>query len=237
MNSHDDSQLDSDAPDGDIAVGSRATGEYDDRQLVPGWLAVLVVVLLLAVMGVGGYLVRGLVTTPRYETPEEAEISKWQEAVDSDPSSEEARLSLGFAYQQAERYDDAIAEYDRVLSSEPSDTAALYNKGMSLMVLGRDAEAEEVLWKVMEVDDTHVLAAKGLGEYYAEKGQYRSLIRAVRPAVQVTESAADLQYLMGLAYEKLGRADWSEARYRLALRYYPDMPEAREGLARLGVKP
>lgn len=237
MNQRHDSQLDSDDADVAVAADSQPVAGYDDRQLVPGWLAVLVVVLLLAVMGVGGYLVRGLITTPRYETPEEAEIAKWQEAVESDPSSEQARLSLGFAYQQAERYDDAIAEYDRVLSSEPSDTAALYNKGMSLFVLDRDSEAEEVLWKVMEVDDTHVLAAKALGEYYADKSQYRSLVRAVRPAVQVTESAADLQYLMGLAYEKLGRADWSEARYRLALRYYPDMPEAREGLARLGVKP
>lgn len=209
---------------------------YDERQLVPGWLAVLVVVLLLAVMGVGGYVVRGLVTTPRYKTPEEAEISKWQAAVDSDPSSTEARLSLGFAFQQSELYDEAIAEYDGVLSSEPKDTAALYNKGMSLLALGRDKEAEETLWKVLEVDDTHVLAAKALGEYYASKEQYRSLVRAVRPAVQATESAADLQYLMGLAYEKLGRADWAEARYRLALRYYPDMPEAKEGLDRLGAK-
>jgi hypothetical protein len=55
--------------------------------------------------------------------------------------------------------------------------------------------------------------------------------------VEQNESAADLQYLMGLAYENLGRADWSETRYRLALKYYPDMQEAKEGLERLGVEP
>ena len=115
------------------------------------------------------------------------------------------------------------------------DTAALYNKGIVLLELGRDDDAEEVLWDVLEIDPRHVLAAKALGELYAERREYRSLVAAVRPVVEENPEAADLQYLMGLAYENLGRPDWAEARYRLALQYYPDMREAREGLERLGV--
>jgi len=63
------------------------------------------------------------------------------------------------------------------------------------------------------------------------------LIRAVGPVADTQESSADLQYLMGLAHENLGNPDRAEAYYRLALKYYPDMPEAREGLERLGVAP
>jgi hypothetical protein len=45
------------APDGSAAP--------NEAQLVPTWLAVLVLVLLLAVVGVGGYVIRGFVAGDR----------------------------------------------------------------------------------------------------------------------------------------------------------------------------
>lgn len=206
-----------------------------DDALVPVWLAALVLVLLLAVMGLGGYILAGYVSASGEDTPLGREIAAAEQAVAHAPDDPAAHLALGFAYQQERRFDDALVEYDLVLKYSPQDTAASYNMGMVLFELGRDQEAEERLWDVLEVDETHVLAAKALGEYYAEREEYRSLVVAVRPAVQAHETAADLQYLMGLAYENLNRLDWAEARYRLALTYVPDMEEAHDGLARLGV--
>ncbi len=208
-----------------------------DPQMVPVWLAVLVLVLLLAVMGVGGFALRGLIDRPdRAESGAEMDVAKWEDAVKLNADDLEAHLSLAFAYQQVERYDDALAQYDFVLERTPADTAALFNKGVVLRALGRDDEAESVWWDALEADPGHILAAKSLGELYADKGEYRSLVEAVRPVVQQHESSADLQYLMGLAYEHLGNPQWARARYELALKYYPDMKEAREGLERLGVE-
>lgn len=205
-------------------------------QLVPMWLAAVVLVLLLAVMGVGGFILRGALAGDQSpETPEERDIATWEQAVEATPNDPRAHLSLGFAYQQAELFAEAVTEYDLVLELSPGDPAASYNKGVVLIELGEYDSAEEVLWDVLEADPQHVLAAKALGEFYAERGEYRSLVAAVRPVVEVHESAADLQYLMGLGYENLGRLDWAEARYRLAVKYYPDMPEANEALERLGV--
>ncbi|MHB9004561.1 MAG: tetratricopeptide repeat protein, partial [Coriobacteriia bacterium] len=141
---------------------------------------------------------------------------------------------LGFAYQRARRMDEALEQYEVVLEDAPDDTAALYNKGIVLQSTGRDDEAEEIWWQVLEIEPQHILAAKALGEMYAERREYRSLLEAVRPVVKENESSADLQYLTGLAYENLGRHDWASARYELALKYYPDMKEAREGLERIG---
>ncbi len=206
-----------------------------EEDLVPAWLAALVLVLLLAVVGVGGYIVRGLLTPSAAPSAIEREIVQSEAVVARAPDDTAARLSLGYAYQRAGRLSDAIEQYDAVLRVEPFEPAALYNKGLILLEQGKDREAEETLWDVLERDPEHVLAAKVLGEYYAKRGAYRSLVYAVRPVVEQNESSADLQFLMGLAYENLGRADWAEARYRLALKYYPDMPEAREALDRLGV--
>jgi tetratricopeptide (TPR) repeat protein len=203
--------------------------------MIPLWLAALVLVLLLAVMGVGGYILGVQLTGgPPPSTEEEFEIDRWERTVEENPSDMQAVLSLGYAYQQAEQYDEALAEYERVLAEFPTETAALYNTGIIYFETGRDDEAETILWDVLEIDDSHVLAAKALGEYYAEQREYRSLVEAVRPVVEKNESAADLQYLMGFAYENLGREDWAGVRYRLALKYFPDMAEAKEGLERLG---
>ncbi len=213
------------------------SGEVSSDDLVPGWLAALVLVLLLAVVGLGGFLARGLIGEPRATSPQQREVDTRLAEVAADPDDLRARLALGFAYQQAGRFDEALAEYEAVLAIIPTDTAALYNTGVIHLELGQAAEAEEALWEVLKVNPEHVLAAKVLGEYYADRGHYRSLVEAVRPAAEANESSADLQYLMGLAYENLGRADWAEVRYRLALKYYPDMAEASEGLERLGVAP
>lgn len=206
-----------------------------EEDLVPAWLAALVLLLLLAVVGVGGYIVRGLLTPAAAPDPMEREIAELEAAVARAPGDTAARLSLGYAYQRAGRLSDAVEQYDAVLRIEPNEPAALYNKGLVLLAQGNDREAEETLWDVLERDPEHVLAAKALGEHYAKRGEYRSLIYAVRPVVEKNETSADLQYLMGLAYENLGRPDWAKARYRLALKYYPDMPEAKEALKRLGV--
>lgn len=216
---------------GDTRSDERA--DADDSQLVPGWLALLVLVLLLAVVGVGGYVIRGVMTGGKYRSPAEVEIARFEESVQSDPTSPDAHRSLAFAYQQAERWDDALEEYDKTLALLPKDPASLYNKGIVYLKLGVNDKAEEVLWDVLEAEPTHVLAAKALGEYYASKGQYRSLIKAVRPVVEVKPEMADLQYLMGLAYENTGRPEWAMARYQLALKYVPDMKKARDGLRRL----
>jgi len=220
-----------------VADAPESGDRSDESQQVPVWLAALVLVLLLAVMAVGGFVLRGVIDNePRATSVADLDIAKWEDEVKLNPDDTEAHLNLGFAYQQAERFEEALAQYDFVIGRVPGDTAALYNRGVVLLALDREPEAEETWWSVLEVEPGHVLAAKSLGEYYASRREFRSLIEAVRPVVEQNESSADLQYLMGLAYENLGNTDWARARYQLALKYYPDMQEAQEGLDRLGVE-
>lgn len=211
----------------------------DERpaDMVPAWLAVLVLVLLLSVMAVGGYVIRGVVDgRVRVSSPEDLRINQARKQLRSDPGNLEVRLQLAYAYQQSGRLDSALSEYEKVLESDAQNTAALYNEGIVYLRLGVQDRAEKRFWDVLKVEPTHELAAKELGAMYAERKQFRSLIRAVRPVVAARPELADLQYLMGVAYENLGRAEWAEARYRLALKYAPDMQEAREALVRMGVE-
>lgn len=216
--------------------GERAEHRPED-EMVPAWLAGLVLVLLLAVFGVGGYAIRAKLSDGGPKNAADVAVTKAQAAVRANPGDVQAHLDLGFAYQEAEKYAEAISEYGVVLQKDPKNAAALYNEGMVYFQLKDPKKAEELLWTVLKAEPTHALAAKALGEYYAGKHQYKSLVVAVKPAADARPDMADLQYLMGLAYENTGHRDWAIGRFRDALKYVPDYPEARNGLKRLGVNP
>jgi tetratricopeptide (TPR) repeat protein len=214
-------------------VGEPAIDDRDEN-FVPGWMALLVALLLIGVLAVGALVVRRVVEERAATDPAVVAIARYQDQVASNPADMGARLNLAYAYQQAERYDEAVKQYDRVLQTQPGDLAALYNEGVIAAARGDKAAAARWWKKVLGVDPTHVLAAKALGEQLASGGDYRGVLVVVGPAVEANPQMADLDYLMGLAYEKLGDRAKARERYRIALAYSPDLQEARTALDRLG---
>lgn len=207
-----------------------------EENLVPTWLAALVLVLLLAVMGVGGYVLRGVVSGQHQPaTAQQFDVERWVKAVRANPKDVQAHLGLGYAYEMAGTYNRSLAEYDAVIKLDPNNTAAYYNRGVVYLKTGRGVLGERSLWRVLNIDKTHALAAKALGDYYAGKHQYRSLLVAVEPAVQAHPEMADLQYLAGTANENIGNRQAAIDRYKLAQRYSPDLPGLDAALKRMGV--
>jgi len=214
---------------------SARSAESAKGDLVPTWLAALVLVLLLAVMLVGGFVIRGLVTrSARPTSPQELAISTWVKRVNADNQDAGAHLGLGYAYQAAGQLDKALDQYNVALKLDPKSTAAYYNRGHIYLLMGVGDRAEKSFWEVLNIDPTHVLAAKSLGDYYDAKGYYKSLIQAVKPAADSHPEMADLQYLVGKAYEQLGDQANAIIYYRSAVKYAPDLTEAQEALKRLG---
>lgn len=203
---------------------------------VPTWLALLVLVLLLGVFAAGGYLLRARTDGVVAEKPGAISIGLAEEKMQATPEDPTTRLQLGFEYQKAGRYEEAMREYERVLETSPRNTAALYNKAVLLRQQGDVPEAEKLFWDVLEIEPAHSMAAKALGEIYADKGQYKSLLVAVKPALKVNPSMADLHYLAAVAYENLDSRSQAAEEYRSALRYNPSLSDARKGLQRLGVE-
>jgi tetratricopeptide (TPR) repeat protein len=211
-------------------------GQPATSDLVPGWLALVVLILLLAVAAVGGYVIRDAIVGRGERSPEVADVSAWERKVAAEPDSVDNLLGLGYAHQSAGQYEEALSQYDAALAIDPKNTAALYNSGIVLMHLKRFKEAETVLWDVLDVAPDHALAAKALGEYYVAKHQYKSALATLEPVVEARPYYADLQYLAGISCEELGRTDDAIGYYLGALKYAPDYVEARDGLARLGVE-
>ncbi|KAF0208872.1 MAG: tetratricopeptide repeat protein [Actinomycetota bacterium] len=221
------------APVGDDTEGADS-GVVREEDLVPGWLALLVLVLLLAVVGLGGFVLRGVFTQDEVASPTRYAIAEWQAKVDQNPDDVENLLGLGYAYQQNGEFDKALKEYDAVIERDAQNMAAMYNKGVVLLQLGETKQAEDTLWAVLKIAPDHALAAKALGQLYIEQKHYKSTLVAVDPVVKARPELADLQFLSGYANEQLDNKAIAIERYKAALKYAPDLIEARDGLARLG---
>ena len=66
----------------------------------------------------------------------ERQVSLTEAAVRKSPDDLQARLQLGQVYEQAARYDDAVAQFDQVLKAAPDSKDALLGKGFALMTQG-----------------------------------------------------------------------------------------------------
>lgn len=202
---------------------------------VAGWVAALVLAALFIAAGLGGYYLRDVLTPEAAPLSEvvDSEIERWSKVAQDDPESVTARLNLAYAYQSDRQYDRALEQYAAVLRTEPANVTALYQQGVIYLALQLEKDGEASLWKALDAQPDHVQAAAALGRYYASKAQYRSVVTAVRPTVVLKPQSAELQYLMGLAYENTGNRNWAMERYRMSLAAAPDFVEAREGVARL----
>ncbi|MBN1338141.1 MAG: tetratricopeptide repeat protein [Bacteroidales bacterium] len=75
----------------------------------------------------------------------EKERQSYQRAIDFDQSHIPAHLYLGHHYLDKGAWGKALEQYDRVLNTDPDNPAALYNRGLSLMQMGRLQE-EKKAW-------------------------------------------------------------------------------------------
>lgn len=216
---------------------ARAGRTTNDAQIVttrvPTWLAFLVVALAVVVLGLAGTLIRAKTGTTRSASESYAAIDKLEADLKESPDNPQILVELGFEYRKAGMYDDALRVNRRVGELDPNDVASRYHVGAILAEMGETDQAEAALWDVLQIDPQHAMAAKALGELYAEQGQYKSMIVAVEPAALASPQLADLQYLLGLGREKTGDEAGAGRAYGLALERDPNLAEARAGLNRV----
>ncbi len=195
----------------------------------------LVLVLLLAVGGLAVVVVGDIFGGEERLSIADREIAELRAAVDSAPEDADARLRLAYALQTSGRLLEALDAYQGALDLRPADVGANYNTGLILLELDDAHAAEAPLREVLRVSPGHALAAKALGACFADQKRYEDVIEVVAPASQANPTLSDLHFLLGFAYEQLGRRGVARDEYNAALQFDPGMAEAEEGLKRLGV--
>jgi len=151
-----------------------------------------------------------------------------KEALRLDPKHQEARLALGVAYLQLSRWDDAAAEFQKLID-DPTfirPTRALVNLGWAHYKSGKLEQAVTELKRALKADPDNYIAHLDLGIVLYDRGELVESIQhfgecvnivAERPAPVFGPAEAEARFRMAQAYVRLNQRDRAVDALRVAI--------------------
>jgi Tfp pilus assembly protein PilF len=164
-------------------------------------------------------------------TPDALDAYKqaWQrfEGLDDHYWAAEALRAAGALLQERDRYDQAVALYDRALRHvpQPDQASLLIERGNALLYAGQFRDAAADFTAALNLDPSNEQAMGGRGQALAEAGQPEQALRDLDRAIKMTKdhaNAACLRSARGLALAQLGRHGAAGVAFGASLRAAPD---------------
>lgn len=203
-------------------------------------LRIVTFVLVAAILGVAGLMVRYLVVNAGNSTPRtelERAVFAAEQAVTADPEDPTARIKLASAYLEQGAVAAAREQANIAARLAPNDPAVYYIRGLAEARDGDDEAAIKTL--------TKAAGMKGqLAGFYADvwaaiaaaeerTGDTKAAIAAIDEALNNGPENAVLLYERGRLYEESGRPADAYFDYVQVVNFVPDHTEANEGLTRI----
>ncbi len=137
--------------------------------------------------------------------------------------------SLGDAYAEAGRLEDAVGAYRTMLVSWPGSYETYSNLGIALYRLGRLDEAVAAYRSSLSIEPNEV-AFSNLGIVLYMQGRFEDAIRAFSDAVTLRPTSRAYHNLATTYYLGLHRLPEAATAYEAALRLDPENEESRKAL-------
>jgi Tfp pilus assembly protein PilF len=109
-----------------------------------------------------------------------------------DEANKELRFQLGVTYEKQGRFDQAVAEFRRVITLDPKHAEAYNYVGYMFAEKGvRLDEAEHLIQKALEIEPNNGYYIDSLGWAYYQQGRYADAVRELKRAVELTRGKED----------------------------------------------
>jgi len=146
---------------------------------------------------------------------------KWTK---SEPKDATAWSSLGFAYINLNRDNDAIEAFRQALRINPEDTTAWRGLGVAYDKLNRSNDAVEAFRQALRINPKDTFVWYSLGVAYDKLNRYNDAVEAYRQALRINPEYPFVWYSLGVTYGSLNRYNDAVEAYRQALRINPEYP-------------
>lgn len=158
-------------------------------------------------------------------------------AKSSDPNYYDAALRLGDTYYVAKDYTSALAQYDQVIQANAADKDyAYYQKGVTLGLLGRQAEADQTLATLLQRNPNSRYAEQAVfqqAQLAFQAGDYQPAVAGYTRLIQNRPTSSllpDAYQRRGVAYANLAQQDKAVLDFQKVLADYPRTPAAQRAL-------
>ncbi|MDW4499792.1 tetratricopeptide repeat protein [Sulfitobacter sp. D35] len=140
----------------------------------------------------------------------------------------DAILLTADIFETLEQYDQAIATYKQVPPDNAAYHAAELGRADALRRSDRPEAAIEVLEQLARSHGHLAVVQSSLGDLLRQQDRYTEAVEAYDQAIDLSgddQPSWFLHYARGIAYERLGEWENSEADFRAALEENPDQPQ------------
>src|SRR5260221_9497450 len=124
-----------------------------------------------------------------------------------DPAFAEVHMNLGLVYQLEDRSTDAMAEFQSALKIKPGLAGANFFLGVDYCNLGEGAKAIPYLRAALKADSDRPDTWLWLATAKEIAGQWVAEVSTLLRALEPRPADVDLLYLLGSAYERLGKQE------------------------------
>ena len=129
----------------------------------------------------------------------------------AEPDNVEVYNYLGQLYYSQRKYDQAIAQFEKILSLEPKNADIMFSLGSLYAELKQKDKAVEVLKKSLSIDPDHDGSLNTLGYLYAENDEH------LDEAIDMINHALKLNPDNGAYLDSLGWAYFKKGMYEKAM--------------------
>jgi tetratricopeptide (TPR) repeat protein len=183
-----------------------------------------------AAMGIGLLVLIFSVLTFERNLVWRDELSLWTDVVRKSPNLALGYYSLGAAFANQGKLDEAIKNYARSLELDPKDPRTHYDLANAYKKAGRIEESIREYQSAITLVPGYAEAHNNLGIVYEERGQMEDAFREYQTALRFKPYLADAHNNMGVVYKKMGRTDDAVLEYRKAIALDPAFVEAYNNL-------
>jgi S1-C subfamily serine protease/tetratricopeptide (TPR) repeat protein len=149
--------------------------------------------------------------------------------------------SLGEAFRELGRYDEAVAAYYDALVRDPEHSDSYLGLGQTYQLQKQYVDAVKMYKDAIEFASLDIVSVRsylGLAECYKEMGEFQEAIQAYKKALELADEAKKPWHFVGLgdAFQELGRYDEAVAAYDNALVSDPEYSDGYYGLGQVHQK-
>jgi protein O-mannosyl-transferase len=154
----------------------------------------------------------------------------WNDTLAKNPDCPLARTNLGTIYLDRQQFDDALAQFQKVLEAHPTNATATLDLGMVYLQTGQVDKAIEQFRRTVDIAASYPLGHYNLGVALLQKGQIDEAIAEFEKALALNSNDAAASNDLATAFLKKGQLDKAIAQYQRTLEIDPHSPSAHYNL-------
>ena len=162
------------------------------------WLMIGVWALVIVFVITSGFMIVGIgrgrgsrgngqpePTATATKSEAEMEIERYVEMVNKEPQNVNAQATLGYWYQQAQRYPDAVTHLKKALEIDPNYSFALIHLSETYIFMNQPKVARDYLQKAMKLEPKDASIYRAMALSYSTEKNTVEAVKWARKAIDV----------------------------------------------------